>query len=36
MFATGLILAYTARGDGAQLSAALAPGGATMVVAWSL
>jgi tetratricopeptide (TPR) repeat protein len=35
--ATGLVLALTARGtgDGAQLSAAITPGGATLSVAWS-
>ena len=35
--AAGLVLALTARGasDGPQLSAAIAPGGATLGVAWS-
>jgi len=36
--ATGLVLAYRAahgRGDGAQLSAALVPGGAAIGVAWA-
>lgn len=37
VLATGLVLALTARstGEGAQLSAAITPGGATLSVAWS-
>ncbi|HEX8108852.1 MAG TPA: hypothetical protein VF516_14065, partial [Kofleriaceae bacterium] len=37
VLATGLVLALTARstGEGAQVSAAVTPGGATLSVAWS-